>query len=94
MGFKTLVKVRLEVDLPNLGARLKKAREESGLDPTSVAANASMSVANLYRIESEKLKALPAKTLLKLCEVLGINMEDEIKKAEDEIKKVVDKQFR
>lgn len=76
-----LMQVTLSVDIPNLGSRIKKIREEKKLSPTWVAAQAGMSSANLYRIEAEEAKSLPRETLRKLSEALGVNFDDEVKQA-------------
>ena len=54
-----LMLVTLSVDVPQLGTRIKAAREKSGKSPTAIAAMAEMSVGNLYRIESEDTKSIP-----------------------------------
>ncbi len=77
----SLMQVTLTVDLPGLGARIKQAREARGLPPTQIAAMAGMSVANLYRIESEDAKSLPRETLSRLSEVLGVDFDIEVKAA-------------
>lgn len=74
-----LMQVTLSVDLPNLGGRLKQARENKGLPPTQVAALAGMSVANLYRIEGGEAKSIPRETLKRLSEVLGVDFDAEVR---------------
>lgn len=73
-----LMQVTLSVDVPNLGQRIKAARERRGLSPTKVAALADMSVANLYRIEAEDTKSLPWETLKRLGEALGEDFATEV----------------
>lgn len=75
------MQVTLSVDVPNLGARIKAAREASGKSPTMIAALAEMSVANLYRIESEDTKSIPRETLKRLGEALGEDFDAEVKAA-------------
>ena len=75
---ETLMRVTLSVDIPNLGPRIKAARESRGLSPTKVAALADMSAANLYRIESEDTKSLPWDTLKRLGEALGENFDADV----------------
>ncbi|MDF5722708.1 MAG: helix-turn-helix transcriptional regulator [Rhizonema sp. PD37] len=74
-----LMQVTLSVDLPGLGSRIKELRESKGLSPTWVAAQAGMSVANLYRIESEDAKSLPRETLRKLSQALEVDFDAEVK---------------
>ena len=74
---ETLMRVTLSVDIPNLGPRIKAARESRGLSPTKVAALADMSAANLYRIESEETKSLPW-DLKRLGEALGENFDADV----------------
>ena len=74
-----LMQVTLSVDLPGLGSRIKEVRESLGLSPTWVAAQAGMSVANLYRIESEDAKSLPRETLRKLSGALNVDFDAEVK---------------
>ena len=80
-----LMQVTLSVDVPNLGQRIKAARERRGLPPTKVAALADMSVANLYRIESEDTKSIPWDTLKRLGAALGEDFDTEVKAALKEI---------
>lgn len=75
------MQVTLSVNLPGLGSRIRSAREEKQLTSTWVAAHASMSVANLYRIETEDAKSLPRETLKKLSEAIGVDFDAEVKKA-------------
>ncbi|WP_341532046.1 helix-turn-helix transcriptional regulator (plasmid) [Nostoc sp. UHCC 0302] len=76
-----LMQVTLSVDLPSLGSRIREIRESKGLSPTWVAAQAGMSVGNLYRIETEEAKSLPRETLRKLSEALGVDFDAEVKAA-------------
>jgi transcriptional regulator with XRE-family HTH domain len=75
------MQVTLSVEVPELGSRIKAAREKSGQSPTKVAALADMSVANLYRIESEDTKSIPWDTLKRLGEALGEDFDAEVKAA-------------
>ncbi|WP_346293986.1 helix-turn-helix transcriptional regulator [Sphaerothrix gracilis] len=82
---ESLMQVTLSVDIPNLGSRIKAAREASGKSPTLIAALAEMSVANLYRIESEDTKSIPRDTLKRLGEALGEDFDADVKAALKEI---------
>ena len=65
----------IEVEVPNLGDRIKKAREKAkasdGRSLTQLAALAGMTTANWYRIESEKFNSLPFETLKRMESALG-----------------------
>lgn len=74
-----LMQVTLSVDVPDLGARIKAAREASGKSPTAIAALAGMSTANLYRIEAEETKSIPRDTLKRLGEALGKDFDAEVR---------------
>lgn len=76
-----LMQVTLSVEIPDLGSRIKKVREDLNMSPTWVAAQAGMSAANLYRIENEGAKSLPRETLRKLSEALGVDFDLEVKQA-------------
>lgn len=76
-----LMQVTLSVEVPQLGTRIKAAREKSGKSPTKIAALADMSVANLYRIESEDTKSIPWDTLRRLGEALGEDFDAEVRAA-------------
>lgn len=76
-----LMHITVSVEVPQLGSRIKAAREKSGKSPTKVAALADMSVANLYRIESEDTKSVPWDTLKRLGEALGEDFDTEVKAA-------------
>lgn len=76
-----LMQVTLSVDIPHLGERIKAAVDTSGKSPTTVAALAEMSVANLYRIMSEETKSIPRETLKRLSDVLGTDFDADVKQA-------------
>lgn len=76
-----LMQVTLSIEIPHLGPRIKAAREATGKSPTAIAALAEMSVANLYRIESEETKSIPRDTLRRLSEVLGVDFDADVKTA-------------
>lgn len=76
-----LMQVTLSVDIPHLGATIKAAVDNSGKSPTTIAALAEMSVANLYRIMSEDTKSIPRDTLKRLSEVLGFDFDADVKAA-------------
>ncbi len=71
---KTLVRVvrTQEREIPNLGKRIKKAREADTRSLTQICALAGMTTANWYRIESEK-QVLPEETLRRIEQVLGVD---------------------
>ncbi|NJP10745.1 MAG: helix-turn-helix domain-containing protein [Leptolyngbyaceae cyanobacterium RU_5_1] len=75
------MQVTLTVEIPHLGTRLKQARDASGKTPAQIAVLADMSVANLYRIESEDTKSVPGETLKRLDEALGTDFYSEVKAA-------------
>lgn len=68
----TVMKVvrTIEVEVPDLGDRIKKAREKAkatnGRSLTQLAAMAGMTTANWYRIEGEKFNSLPFETLKRI----------------------------
>ena len=66
----------IEIDVPDLGERIKEARisaQKRGKSLTKIAAEAGMSVQNWYRIEQERQK-LPEETLLVIEKALGIDL--------------------
>ncbi|GJD23994.1 XRE family transcriptional regulator [Rivularia sp. IAM M-261] len=67
------MQVTLTVNIEGLGAKIRQARESKGLKPTWVAAQAGMSVPNLYRIEVEDSKSIPLDTLRRLSHAVGID---------------------
>ena len=67
-----LMKVGWEIDVPELGQRIREARHKSGRTITQLAAEADISVANWYAIEQERIKVLPLPTLRRIEQVLGI----------------------
>ncbi len=75
------MQVTLSVNVKDLGNKIKQAREAKGLKPTWVAAQAGMSVANLYRIENEDAKSLPHETLRKISEAIGVDFDTEVNHA-------------
>ncbi|MBG1259609.1 MAG: helix-turn-helix domain-containing protein [Nostoc sp. JL23] len=66
------MKVGWEIDVPELGQRIRDARHKSGRTITQLAAEADISVANWYAIEQERIKVLPLPTLRRIEQVLGI----------------------
>lgn len=78
---ETLMQVTLSVDVPHLGDRIKVAVDGSGKSPTTIAALAGMSVANLYRIMSEETKSVPRETLKRLSDVLLVDFDADVKAA-------------
>lgn len=75
------MQVTFSVDIPGIGGRIREARETQGLSPTKVAAMSNMSVANLYRIETEEAKSLPRATLQRLSEALNVDFDAEVRAA-------------
>lgn len=67
---KILMKVGLEVDVPELGQRIRDTRHKTGRTITQLAAEADISVANWYAIEQERVKVLPITTLRRIEQVL------------------------
>jgi len=76
-----LMQVTLSVEVSHLGQRIRAARMASDKTPTMIAALAEMSVANLYRIESEDTKSIPRDTLRRLGEALGEDFDAEVREA-------------
>lgn len=76
-----LMQVTLSVEVPHLGQRIRAARMASEKTPTMIAALAEMSVANLYRIESEDTKSIPRDTLRRLGEALGEDFDADVREA-------------
>ena len=72
----TAVKIKRTTyyEIENLGTRIKKARLNSPLSVTALAAAAGMSVANWYRIESEKVQFLPEETAQAIESALGVDL--------------------
>lgn len=66
------MKVGWEIEVPELGQRIRDARHESGRTITQLAAEADISVANWYAIEQERIKVLPIATLRRIEQVLGV----------------------
>ncbi|MDJ0579072.1 helix-turn-helix transcriptional regulator [Crocosphaera sp.] len=71
---QTLMKVfkRVEVEVPNLGKRIKEARLKDKRSLTKICASIDMTTANWYRIEAEQ-QDIPVETFQKIQETLGIN---------------------
>ena len=72
----TLMKVRrvTEVEIPGLGAKIKKFREQDPRPLVEICALVGMTSSNWYRIEKEIPTYLPIETLKKIEEVLGVNL--------------------
>jgi transcriptional regulator with XRE-family HTH domain len=68
----------IEVDVPDLGVRIKEARENDPRSLRAIAKAAGMSATNWLRIEEENNKTLPLKTLKTIQNVLGVSFGVEI----------------
>lgn len=64
----------LRVDAPDIGAKIKNARERDPRSVDELAKAAGMTRANWYRIEREENDVLPEPTLRKIENVLGIDL--------------------
>jgi transcriptional regulator with XRE-family HTH domain len=62
----------VRVQVPSLKERIKEARSKDSRSITQLCAEAGMTTANWYRIESGK-QSLPIETLRKIEEVLGVD---------------------
>ncbi|MGK7956712.1 MAG: helix-turn-helix domain-containing protein [Crocosphaera sp.] len=71
---KMLMKVRKVIDqeIPNLGERIKEAREKDKRSLAKICREIPMTTMNWYKIEAEETKALPIETLRRIEEVLGV----------------------
>ncbi len=69
------MKVRkvIEIEVPELGSRIRQVREADSRSLAEICRQMPMSTMNWYRIESEETKALPVETLQRIEEVLGVN---------------------
>lgn len=69
------MKVRkvVEIEVPELGSRIRQAREADSRSLAEICRQMPMSTMNWYRIESEETKALPVETLQRIEEVLGVD---------------------
>lgn len=68
-----LMKVGWEIDVPDLGQRIRDARHKTGRSITQLAYEADISVANWYAVEQERIKVLPLTTLRRIEQVLGVD---------------------
>lgn len=67
----------LKVTVPGLGQQIKLKRTAAKLQPARVAADAGMSVSNLYLIESGRALSLPEETLQRLSDVIDFDFVSE-----------------
>ena len=70
-GYTKVVRT-IEIDVPNLGERIKGARKSDSRSVTQIAGAAGMSVQNWYRIENER-QTLPENVLRLIESVLGVD---------------------
>jgi transcriptional regulator with XRE-family HTH domain len=74
MSVKVRRIVKKEVDAPDLGARIKKARENSGKAVTKLAKEVGVSRHYWYQLEAEAvLGGMSEETLRKVESVLGVD---------------------
>ena len=75
MAVKVRRIIKLEVDIPGLGERIKQARETSGRPVTQLAKEVGISRNYWYQLEAEAvLGGMAEETLRKIEEVLGIDL--------------------
>lgn len=74
------MEVIVKISTPDIGKRIKAKRLEHRLTPAKVAAEASMSVSNLYLIESQRCQAIPEETLKRLSDAIGYDFVNEVQK--------------
>ncbi|MEB3217718.1 MAG: helix-turn-helix transcriptional regulator [Nostocales cyanobacterium 94392] len=67
------VKKILEIEIPELGSRIRQAREADSRSLAEICRQIPMTTMNWYRIEAEETKALPIETLQRIEEVLGVD---------------------
>lgn len=72
----SIVKLIIEVDLPNLSEAIKAQIEANETSVNQVAFEAGMTPANLYRILSEENKGLPVETLRRIAGAIGSSLPD------------------
>ena len=72
----TLMKVRrvTEIEIPGLGEKIKRAREQDPRSLVDICQIVGMTTSNWYRIEKEITKYLPIETLKKIEEVLNVDL--------------------
>jgi ribosome-binding protein aMBF1 (putative translation factor) len=63
-----------EIEVGDLGTVLRKARENAGTSLTDAAEQAKMGFENLNRIETEKDLAVPLETVVRVAEVLNVDL--------------------
>lgn len=68
------MKLVIEVELDGVGAAIKAAREQAGITVAVAGDRAGMSGANFSRIENEDNKGVPLPTLIKVAEVVGLDL--------------------
>lgn len=69
------MKVRkvIDIEVANLGDRIRQAREADRRSLAEICRQIPMTTMNWYRIETEETKALPVETLRRMEEVLGVD---------------------
>ncbi len=68
-----VVRKTIDIEVPDLGERIKQARLSDPRSLTEICRQIPMSTMNWYRIEDHTTKALPIETLRKIEEVLGVD---------------------
>jgi len=70
-----LMKVRkvIDIEAPELGAKIKAAREADSRSLLSICKAIDLTPMYWYKIEAEEVKALPIETLKRIEEVLGVD---------------------
>ena len=71
-----LINKTIQVEIPDLGAKLSDHQKRSGLDVTVLCDKAKISRQYWYAITKESVRSIPESTLARLCEVLGISVNE------------------
>lgn len=74
MFFNMKITKTLELEIPDLGKKINKARKESRIPLTEICEQVGMSPMNWYRIEKEQ-QSLPIDTLRRIEKVLNVDLQ-------------------
>ena len=72
-AIKMRVRQTREREVPQLGRKIKEAREKDPRSLTDICQLVGMTTSNWYRIEKEETKVLPEETLRNIEKVLNMN---------------------
>ena len=76
------VRKTIDVEFPGLGGLIKGWRKADRRSLAQICREIDMSIPNWYKIEKSKVKVLPVDTLMRIADVLGVEIQISFKEGD------------